>query len=75
MEFQSESKMLVTMLYLWTLIVLRENPQKQMKDICFWDLEKDIKNLKEGGKKLIENGFSVHIPEKRTAKLYFYKTV
>ena len=25
-----------------------------VKDICFWDLEKDIKNLKEGGKKLIE---------------------
>lgn len=25
-----------------------------VKDICFWNLEKDIKNLKEGAKKLIE---------------------
>lgn len=25
-----------------------------VKDICFWDLEKDIKNLKEGAKKLIK---------------------
>lgn len=25
-----------------------------VKDICFWDLERDIKNLKEGAKKLIE---------------------
>ena len=31
--------------------------------------------VKISGKELIENGFSAHIPEKRTAKLYFYHTI
>lgn len=29
-----------------------------VKDICFWDLEKDVKNLKEGAKKQIEESLS-----------------
>ena len=44
------------------------------KTYVFCDADTD-EVVKISGKKLIENGFSVHIPEKRTAKLYFYKTV
>ena len=44
------------------------------KTYVFCDADTD-EVVKISGKKLIENGFSVHISEKRTAKLYFYKTV
>ncbi|MDY5230831.1 MAG: alpha-galactosidase [Eubacteriales bacterium] len=44
------------------------------KTYVFHDADTD-KEVKISGKQLAEKGFSAHIPEKRTAKLYFYHTI